>query len=254
MSMFSISGGTDAFEGHPVSTPARWPGQLVTALARMSQTDHPVDRSAARAEVWTLLGLGLLRSLRQQCRLHRRLSPEDLEDLAAAKALDLMARLESGAWDPSGWDQRRLLGLLNATARNGRIDLMRRADRRLRLDSSNRNEEVDTFSQMEWDAGDPARASDRAEQREFADALVHCALELSEKSRRAWFLRVFYGLSTREIAVHPGVRLREGHVDVLLQRARRSIRRGIIQRGFDPTEMPAGTFVTLWEKLQAEGW
>lgn len=235
-----------------LAIPARWPDRLVAAIVAFQHATLPSHRAAARAEVWTLLGLALLKALRRQARFDRRFSPEDLEDLASSKTMELMIRLENNLWDPCDWEGRRLSGLLKATARNGLIDLSRRAERKRRQEPV-KNEEEDEIPDPEW-LTDLTRASDPVEQQEFAEALAKCALALPEKSRRVWFLRVFYGMPTKAIAAHPGVQLREGHVDVLLQRARQTIGANMIERGFHPRTMPSGTFVVLWERLQVERW
>jgi hypothetical protein len=53
-------------------------------------------------------------------------------------------------------------------------------------------------------------------------------------------------MRTKEIAAHPRVGLKPGHVDVLMQRARSGIRECMQQKGYQPQDMLPGTFVELW--------
>ena len=92
----------------------------------------------------------------------------------------------------------------------------------------------------------------RVERREFIAALLLCVKKLQPRAQRIWFLRVFYDMPSKEIAVHPQVSARPNHVDVLLQRSRRSVRECMRRRGFEPHEMPVGTFVELWRALRKE--
>ena len=69
---------------------------------------------------------------------------------------------------------------------------------------------------------------------------------------RIWFLRVFYGTSSKDIALHPKISLKVSHVDVLLQRSRQTIRKCMNRRGYEPRDMPPGTFVELWKSFRPE--
>jgi DNA-directed RNA polymerase specialized sigma24 family protein len=91
----------------------------------------------------------------------------------------------------------------------------------------------------------PARAG------EFIASLRDCLRQVQPRARRIWFLRVFYEMSTRAIAQHPTVMLRIGHIDVIMQRTRDSIRACMHSKGFEPGDMPAGTFTALWEFLES---
>lgn len=84
------------------------------------------------------------------------------------------------------------------------------------------------------------------ERREFTAALRRCAAELDTRSRRIWFLRILCEMSSKKIATHPQVSLGVNHVDVLLYRARRMIRECMSTKGFEPGDMPPGTFIELW--------
>jgi DNA-directed RNA polymerase specialized sigma24 family protein len=90
------------------------------------------------------------------------------------------------------------------------------------------------------------------ERREFARALRKCAEALDARSRLIWFFRVFYSMATKDIAIHPNIDLKTGHVDVLLQRARKAIRKCMQSSGFDPNEIPRGAFAELWSAFRPE--
>jgi DNA-directed RNA polymerase specialized sigma24 family protein len=90
----------------------------------------------------------------------------------------------------------------------------------------------------------------QAETRGFVEALTECAGRLESRSRRAWFFRVFHGLCTREIAVHPDVTMEPGAVDMLLHRTRGLIRDCMERKGHRVRSLPAGTFVGIWMTFQ----
>jgi len=90
------------------------------------------------------------------------------------------------------------------------------------------------------------------ERRRFVEALRDCAAQLKPRPRRIWFFRVFYGLSTREIALHPDVAIQPKGVDMLLHRTRQKIGACMERKGHRVAELPAGTFVEIWNMLQRE--
>ncbi|NNE43225.1 MAG: hypothetical protein HKN12_03380, partial [Gemmatimonadetes bacterium] len=100
----------------------------------------------------------------------------------------------------------------------------------------------------------PARAErpeDRLERRRFAESLRDCAGQLTARDRTVWFFRVFYDLSSREIAGHPEVGLKAPHVDVILQRCRQAVRKCMDGKGYQPGDLPPGTFSELWAAFRA---
>ena len=58
--------------------------------------------------------------------------------------------------------------------------------------------------------------------------------------------------STKEIAAHPLVSLKAGHVNVLLHRAREAMRTCMRSKGHEPRDMPVGTFVELWKACRLD--
>jgi DNA-directed RNA polymerase specialized sigma24 family protein len=93
----------------------------------------------------------------------------------------------------------------------------------------------------------------RVERRDFAQALRGCAEELKPRSRLVWFLRIFCSMSSKEIAVHPEVKIKASHVDVLMQRARDAVRDCMRRKGYKPQDMPPGTFVEIWKTFRMSG-
>ncbi|MBD3336648.1 MAG: sigma-70 family RNA polymerase sigma factor [Candidatus Eisenbacteria bacterium] len=230
----------------------QWPRRLAALADRLGKDLGPADREAMRGEAWLLLNSSLSNYLQRHAARYGHAPREELEDIAAEKALDLLRRIESGTWDLSG----RLVGeihrFLSQVARNGLIDYFRRAGREVPADGDGRPawEEESRGGLEITDPGSAVSAPDaRVERHEFVRTLSECSRRLQLRSRRAWFFRVFYGMSTREIAAHPDIGLNPGHVDVILQRARETIRECMRSRGFDTHEMPPGTFVALWQAL-----
>lgn len=79
-----------------------------------------------------MLNFVLLNCLEAQMRRDRRLTREDVEDLASEKSLDLMRKLDLGTWEIRGKSGREIAAYLAATARNGVVDFFRSPDCRRR--------------------------------------------------------------------------------------------------------------------------
>lgn len=231
----------------------RWPARLKDlCLALGSARDGP-EREDARGEIWLLLNSSILQYLQFHTARLGKASREDREDIAAQKALGLMSRLEEGLWDVSDRTPSEITGFLSKVARNGLVDLLRETGRRVEPKEDDR---------PEWDVGGSSQESTvnradspdiQVERKEFASELRRCAEQLSPRSRLVWFFRVFLEMSTKEIAAHPEVGLKTGHVDVLMQRARDAIRDCMHRKGYEPHDMPPGTFVELWRAFRLEG-
>jgi RNA polymerase sigma factor (sigma-70 family) len=208
----------------------------------------PEDRSAA----WVALRDGLVRFLRSQARGFRGPSVEDLEDLASAKALELVVRAESGEWRLEGRSGGELAGYLATVARNGLIDLGKKRRRTVSQPDPGDDGDSDPNGRPVPLSASLVTPSDAATQaREFIDSLRDCLVQLQPRARRVWFYRVFYGMNSRAIGQHPSISLPAAHLDVVMQRARDSIRTCMQGKGFEPTDLPAGTFAALWEFLES---
>jgi RNA polymerase sigma factor (sigma-70 family) len=241
---------------HDVVIEPRWPDHLL-GLCRSVSPDgggrgSGPERQAQRSAAWIGLRDALVRFLRRDARRFTSLSKEDLEDLASTKALELLSRAESGEWRLVGRSGPELAGYLARVARNALID-MAKQNGRFGPSLTNENLEVETENRSLATGvlGSTVSPESAAMAREFIAALRGCLRELQPRALRIWFYRAFYGMSTQEVAAHPQVGLRPPHVDVIVQRARTSIRSCLATKGLDPADMPPGTFVELWELLES---
>jgi RNA polymerase sigma factor (sigma-70 family) len=206
--------------------------------------------ASLREEAWLLLNLALRRYLRAHSAGYR-VTPEDLEDIAATKSLELIRRAEESGWDVSGREAAEVASYVSTVAKHGLVDLFRTEktiDRQVGEDAEGRMD-ADALRRA---SRAPAAGEAAAERAEFVTALRESIAALKPRDRRIWFFRVFHEMATKEISSHPDVRLRPGHVDVILQRCRDAIRATMEARGFEPREMPPGTFAMLWETMHAD--
>jgi RNA polymerase sigma factor (sigma-70 family) len=155
--------------------------------------------------------------------------------------------------DLSGPSAGEVSSFLSKVARNELLDMLKRESRRVEPTDTDGPE---WYPGSEKSEGVTMSATDSpdalVERREFAEALRRCAEGLDSRSRLIWFFRVFYSMATKDIAVHPRINIKTGHVDVILQRARKAIRECMNLKGFDPTEIPQGTFTELWSAFRPE--
>jgi len=229
-----------------------WPERLGrAALAHAIATDAAA-RDAALGELWVLMGAALLRYVRAHARPYGRLVEDDLRDIAADKALALYQQIQAGTWRPGELPPPQLCAFLSRVARNGLVDHFRTLERERR-----HGLRPGPADQPPPEPATPpahsvtATPDERLQGAQFAAALRDCAEHLPARARRAWFLRVFYDWSSREIAGHPGVGMTAGAVDVALKRARDSVTECMRKKGLQPSDMPTGTFVLLWEQYRS---
>jgi RNA polymerase sigma factor (sigma-70 family) len=226
-----------------------WQQHLCAAAEEMRDAGHSLsDLQRSVESTWLLLHSVLLAALRSSLRFYPDVSREDLEDLAAVKACDLLARLEAGSWNPIGRHPSEVAAYIRSAARYGLQDMA--GDHR-------RTQPVDR--EGDWDAlrtcaGEGAAAPEAPDQtlmrKEFALALRKCSEHLAPRARRIWFLRVFLGLPTQDIASHPSVGVKPGYVDVLLLRVRQQIKACMDRRGLRSEEIPRGILPELWRAFQ----
>lgn len=225
---------------------ARWPVHLTAAVTAVRAATPPC-REAARGRLWSVVHAALFASLRAQAGRVARVTPEDLEDLASQKALELLVRAEEGAWDPGGRADHEIAGYVAQVARHALIDLARRRGRECAAP-----EDIEAWSLAVTEShGEPARPEDLAAAREFVAALRECVGSLAPRARVAWFRRVFLERPSREIAGALG--LTAAHVDVVVQRARAQLRTCMERRGMEEPGVRPGAFVELWRDLH-ETW
>ncbi len=237
---------------------ARWPDHL-RRLALRLQAGEADPNETDQTQAWLLLHAGLWRYLRVHASRISGCSPEDLEEIAARKALDLLLRITEGTWLLADRSRGEIAAFLSRTARNALIDRYRVRP----PEAGSANEGPDPWDRAQ--AGgqihasaltarqEPETTDAAVERREFAEALRECAQRLQACSRAVWFFRVFYEMPSKQIARHPEVNLRADHVDVLLQRCRQIIRDCMQEKGFQPHDMPPGTFAELWRAFRCQG-
>lgn len=230
----------------------RWPDHLKTLVGEIRRVGDDSVRSDLLGKIWLILNASISEYLRIHGTRLGKIPLEDAEDIAAQKSLEILRRIDLGTWETADATASKITGFLSRVARNGLVDRLRMEGRRV---------EPADEEHPEWEVADPARSipvsvidppDGAVERKEFAAALRHCVEQLDPRSRLIWLFRVFAEMSSREIAGHPEVQLKVGHVDVLLQRSRQAVRNCVIKKGHDPEEMPPGTFIELWKSFRLE--
>lgn len=250
-----IKGDAGSSSELPLSNPEnrKWPLHL-KELSRELQC--PLDESSrkeARGKVWKILNGAICLYIRFHSARLGRISIEDREDLAAEKSLYLLLRIESGKTDFTDRSPSEIAGFLSKTARNELLSFLRRESRRPEPMSEDRTERG-MFDREYGNVMSTTVAPDvLVERKEFAEALRRCVKLLNPRAGLCWFFRVFYGMASKDIAVHPRIQRKVGHVDVLLQRSRELIRDCVQKAGFYPREIPPGTFIELWKTFRLKG-
>ena len=228
----------------PPST-SRWPGEVARAVLALRRAPAP-QREPARARLWPLLHAGLYAALRSQAGRITPVAAEDLEDLASQKALELLLRAEEGVWEIAGRTEPEIAGYLARVARHALVDLARRRGRECPGPEDTEAWAVALAERVE----EPARPEDALAAREFVHALRDCAGSLAPRARQAWFKRVFLDRPSREIASHLGITA--AHVDVVVQRARTTLRECMERKGLREIGLRPGLFVELWRHFGDE--
>lgn len=226
-----------------------WAARLVAACVRLRGAPGDPGRHPAWPDAWVLLSTGLHRYLRLHASRMAAVAEDDLTDLAAEKALGLITRIVSGAWDVEGRTGGEVAAYLSTAARNTLVDWLRRENVLVRPGGEPGDEERDDVRES-FTAGAAGGTDERVRNREFAEALLACADSLEERARRAWFFRTFYDMPSREIAAHPDVAVRVGHLDVILFRSRQALRRCMTRKGHSLETVPPGAFAELWTRLR----
>jgi RNA polymerase sigma factor (sigma-70 family) len=216
-----------------------WAAHIAHAVHAL-QTASPTEVDAARARLWTLLHASLFASLRHQACRVARFSREDLEDVASAKALELLRQAESRKWSTEGRHAGEVGGFLLRVARNGLIDLARSRSREaLPTPTSADGGEAPAEAASEME--DP---SDVAATREFVTSLERCVGELQPRAREVWYRAAVLERPSRETAA--AMALNVGHVDVIVQRTRAALVTCLAKHGHRSTEVSPRAFVRLW--------
>ena len=236
----------------PVAQGRQWPTCLREASEELRTLPDEAARNEALGRTWKILYSALSLYLRSHSIRFGRIAQEDLEDLAAEKSLDLLRRIVSGKTAFTDRSPGEIASFLSTVARNDLLDWIKQDARRVTPKEEDR---------PEWDVGGTAQGMEMAttespdtsvQRKEFVEALRQCTEQLDARSRLAWFFRVFYGMASKDIAVHPQLCLKASYVDVVLQRVRKTIRDCMQRRGFDAQDMPPGTFTELWGALRLQ--
>ncbi|HVQ35139.1 MAG TPA: RNA polymerase sigma factor [Candidatus Bathyarchaeia archaeon] len=222
-----------------------WPEHVVRLGAAVRASDGPARRDGL-GSIWKLLNLALQKYVRQQSRRLGRLPPQTIREIAADKASDLIARLDSEDWDLAALSPEMLRSFLATVARNGVIDVLRTDRREVLAGSDVENRDVATPRPFTLEQ------EEAVGREEVAGALAACASTLSSRSRRAWLLRVFYDFSSADIARHPAVMSSPAGVDAMLARCREHLRACMERKGVSMRSLPVGTFVRLWELTERD--
>lgn len=228
-------------------TEPQWPGRLIGICAALARARDP-ERPALRTSAWVLLRDCLHSMLRQEAARFPGTVAEDLEDVASAKALDLLARAERGSWSPANRSPGEMVSYLRATARHGLVRNAQQRSRTVSLEGMAAPEGEVGKQDGPWHA--PSAQPERTvESHEFAERLLDCLDPLRPRSRRVWLLRAVYEMGSRDIAEHPQVRASVANVDVILMRVRDHLKQCLAARGLEPGPLPAGTFSLIWDRM-----
>jgi DNA-directed RNA polymerase specialized sigma24 family protein len=244
-----------------------WAARLATLCGELRQAGGRAAEADAWEETWVLLNAGLQRYLRSHAARLGGLAPDDLEDLAATKSLELINRAVEGVWNPTGRTAAEVAGYLARVARNEVLDLKQHAGRFLAFpDGEPGSGDLDeprvvgeasfasTAAGLDASGVDRGESPDLAVERgEFTAALVDCVGALAPRNRRVWIFRTLFEMRSRDIAVHPDVGIEPGHVDVVFSRARRTIQGCLDRKGHSLETIPRGVFVDLWWQFRDGG-
>jgi RNA polymerase sigma factor (sigma-70 family) len=235
-----------------MTTRQAWAERVLLLAQQLAVPLEDAARAHARGELWLLLSAVLARFARSQVRTLGPLSREDLEDLVATKALDLMHRIESGSLVLSREEDGDVSGFIARISRNAIIDHLRR-ERTRRGGNNDPAGSIDVTELAIDPVHDGDAPSNRVELEELTRALEKCVENLAPRARRIWILRTFFELSSREIAEHPDIQLTPANVDVIVSRTRTALRACLKQGGFDASHLAVAGMARLWDRFVRVG-
>src|SRR6185436_573572 len=113
-------------------------------------------------------------------------------------------RLERHEWEPVAYTPAQLCAFLARVSRNGVLDQLhlRRRETQAWWDDS----DADEVTAVRAELVDPTDVSREVEASESAEKIVGCFESMTPRARLVWLLRVFYELSSEEVAAHPELR------------------------------------------------
>jgi DNA-directed RNA polymerase specialized sigma24 family protein len=226
-----------------------WPVHFVAYNRTLRSHDDPAQAEHARGQLWLILNSVIFRSANYHASRYGGVPREELEDLAAQKALDLLTRLQSGDLDLSDREPQQLMAYLSSVAEHGLMDLFRQRGRSAQpIDKSSPEGPGVTVA-------NPAAASNpehRVASKTYAKALRNCAGKLENRARTIWIFRALYEMTSKEISSHPEVRVKPSYIDVILQRTRDVLRECMRRHGHDTHQIPPGVAVELWRAFRLD--
>lgn len=233
--------------------PAHWPARIRDLGRQVVTAREQSNYEQVKGELWCLLNTVLAEFCQYHATGFPLASREDIEDIASNKALDLLNWIVLGRWNVMDRSPGEIARFVSRTSKNELRNLTRKVKRRVLPREETR---------PEWDVGQAGEGQEMShsltpdailEQREFARALRACVQQFKPRMRKIWYLRVFCGMPSKQIATHPDVRLKADHIDVLLQRGRQTVRRCMGAKGYEPREILPGTLSELWQLYSDEG-
>lgn len=230
----------------------KWPERLKEISEALQHSQDESSRRETTGEAWKILYFALSQYLRSHASDRGAISREDLEDLAEEKSLDLINRIVSKKTTFTDRSPPEIAGFLSRVARNDLLDFLRRNRRRV-VPKDEDLPEWEVGERSQWITMSGTEPPDVAvEREEFVRALRECVEKLDWRSRLIWFFKVFYGMSSKDIANHPEIELKPSYVDVLSQRSRQLIRECMHHKEYQPHDMPPGSFTELWRELRLD--
>jgi len=221
-----------------------WPDELASLVSVYRGADPEADLQPLRERIFVILCLAVHGCVSRSMRRYGLLL-EDRDDICSQKTLDLFSRLMSGAWNPEDRSGSDIVGYIATSARHAVVDHLRA---RRRSSAARVPEDPDE------DGSPAARIVEEATfVDEYTNHLLDCLSLLAPRARQIWVFRTFHGLSAREVASLPNVGLREGNVNVIMQRVRSAIGQCLGKKGLDDVEIPPGVYVRVWEACWGTG-
>ena len=220
----------------------RWPEKLLDLCRDLRETTSNDRRNRVLGELWVLAFAAVSRYARYHAQSGI-IDPEDLKDIAAEKAMAFLQHAGEPAWSNGSTHPGQVCSYFSTLAHNGLMDHFR--SRRRWVPPAVAENVRDIKSVTPHPEAVVAR-------RQFVEALNDCVGELPTKARAGWFLRVLLNMSTSDIAHHPSVQMKVPAVDMMLSRARKSVRDRMREKGFEPQDIPPGTLTSLWLSVRVE--
>lgn len=221
----------------------RWAAHMQALCRDLERTRGSPSAAELRREIWQILYFSLLRYTRYHAARFGQTDKVDPEDIASQKSLELISNIDMCRGRLLELNAGEMPGFLSTIARNGLVDVLKSKQRWKTAEPR----EIDAAERVVPERAPAVDPDDRHLSEVFAGELRDCVENLAPRSRRIWFFRVFYEMPSKSIAAHPGIGLKVGHVDVVLQRARKAVRACMEKKGYHPEDMPPGTFVAMWK-------